>query len=91
MIEDAEKKLKAVRAVVIVAVVIMTVMAVVIIMDNVKLLKIQNVYNDGYNKCAQLCNIKLNFYKERCASGLTNVPDSIPTINESQIIMIPIS
>ena len=55
------------------------------IMDNAKLLKAQNVYNRGYNTCAQLCNFKLDFYKQRCALSSVDVPDNIPVImNVSQ-------
>ena len=80
--EDQEK-LKALRGIVIASIVVISVLGVLLVMDNYKLMKVQNVYVQGYNKCAQMCNSRLDLYRARCSIMNPVENESIPFIEIS--------
>ena len=75
-----QEKLKYFKVVTIVAVVVMTVMGVLIVYDNYKLIKAQNAYSQGWNQCAEQCNMKIDYLNSKVIQVPEDDVGAIPVI-----------
>ena len=89
---DADK-VKGLKILLVAAIAVIVVLGVMVAYDTQKLMRAQNIYNNAWTECANLCNGKLNFLSERCNLGYLKdsiQPVVIPNVTSNETLGVKI-